>query len=188
MKLARLLIWIVMLGVVPMAAFSYESAFEATPVGSTEVKTLPAAKVLVSQGQGSYFDRSNGLFMKLFRYIDSHDVKMTVPVQAEIEPGAMWFYVGSKDAEKKLEDAGDVHVMDIPERLVASIGGRGAYSERNYRKALGTLEAWVKTQEKYEATGNPYAIYWSGPYVPAFMKRYEVHIPVREANQEPDPD
>lgn len=149
---------VVLLGIVPMAAFSYESAFEPTPVGTIEVKALPAAKALVSAGQGRYFDRSDGLFMKLFGYIDANDVKMTVPVQAEIEPGEMWFYVGAKDAGKALKDTGDIRVIDIPERTVASIGARGGYSEKNFNEARTKLEAWLTAQESYAAVGEAYAI------------------------------
>lgn len=174
--------WLGLWGMVPMAAFAYESAFEPTRVGMIEIKTLPAATALVASGQGRYFERSDGLFMKLFRYIDANDVKMTVPVQAEIEPGAMWFYVGSKDAGKDLQDTGGVRVVEIPERVVASIGARGGYSEKNFTEARNKLDAWIGTQESYATAGDAYAIYWNGPYVPGFMKRFEVHVPVREVS------
>jgi hypothetical protein len=25
---------------------------------------------------------------------------------------------------------------------------------------------------------DPYAVFWNGPYVPPFMKRFEIHVPV----------
>jgi hypothetical protein len=31
------------------------------------------------------------------------------------------------------------------------------------------------------AAGEAYAIYWNSPFVPGFLKRYEVHVPVEPA-------
>ena len=33
-----------------------------------------------------------------------------------------------------------------------------------------------------EAAGEPYGVYWNAPYVPFFLKRFEVHVPVRPKN------
>ena len=68
---------------------AYDQAFPRTEPGVIEIKTLPAGRLLACQGDGDYFDQSNSLFGPLFQYIRSHDISMTTPVEARIEPGTM---------------------------------------------------------------------------------------------------
>ena len=168
----------VIAALVPVAG-AYESAFPRTSVGEVEVKRLGPTKVLVASMNGSYFSNSNRLFSRLFSYIRKNDVAMTVPVQAEIDPGKMLFFVGGDAAERQLKSGDGVAVKTLPERWVASKGARGGYSARNFDKTKRALLEWLDGQKAYEQAGEPYAIYWSGPFVPGFLKRYEVHIPVR---------
>ena len=58
------------------------------------------------------------------------------------------------------------------------MGGRGGYSERNFQRTRRALETWLRQAGTHRGAGKPYAVYWNGPYVPSFLKRYEVHIPV----------
>jgi hypothetical protein len=173
---------IIGLGVILMTAAqygcSYQRSFDKTPVGAFEVKSLPAAVVLVATGSGDYFDNANGLFMTLFRYIDKHGVAMTVPVEGHQAPAQMNFYVGSRDGGKGLTNAEGVQVKELPIRTVASHGVRGSYTRENYLTAIARLRNWLKEHPEYGVTGEPYAVYWNGPYVPGFLKRFEVHIPV----------
>lgn len=165
-------------------AFSYEEAYGMTDVDLVEVKTVPPSKVLVAEGDGQYFDRANNLFMRLFNYIKDNDVAMTVPVEARVEKARMVFYVGTKDSVKNLKDNSQVKVVDKPERTVVSIGVRGSYTEKNFVEARDRLEEWLYGQDGYESTGKPYAVFWNGPFVPGFMKRFEVHIPVQRIERE----
>ncbi|HAZ66032.1 MAG TPA: ABC transporter substrate-binding protein, partial [Opitutae bacterium] len=55
----------------------------------------------------------------------------------------------------------------------------GSYTQKSYQDNLTKLQDWLKTQLEYEAIGEPYAVYWNSPFVPGFLKRSEVHIPVR---------
>ena len=59
---------------------AYEAMYEKTPVGEIKVITLPGRIALESKTEGPYFQTNNGLFRKLFRYISSNDIEMTVPV------------------------------------------------------------------------------------------------------------
>jgi DNA gyrase inhibitor GyrI len=153
-------------------------SFGKTPVGHFEVKVLPAATVMVATTSGDYFDNANGLFMTLFRYIRKQGVAMTVPVEGHDVPAQMKFYVSSRDQAKGLMDAEDVQVKGLPERTVASHGVRGSYTRENCLAAIARLRDWLKEHPEYSVTGEPYAVYWNGPYVPGFLKRFEVHIPV----------
>lgn len=164
------------LALIPVGC-AYQNNFEKTSSGAFEVKTLPAAKVIATQEEGVYFDRDNQMFMKLFNYIRRNDVSMTVPVTADLNPAGMQFFVGPKDWGKLKDDA-DVKVVDVPERTVASHGVRGSYSKDNVDGALARLNEWLGQHPQYKKVGEPYAVFWNGPYVPGFMKRFEVHIPV----------
>jgi effector-binding domain-containing protein len=160
-------------------AMATESAFPATAPGVSEVKTLPAGILLKSAGRGSYFDQSNNLFGPLFRYISRHDIAMTTPVEAKIDEAAMYFWVAPSQADKVAGNEGGVIVERIPERRVASRGAKGSYSKELFEKTRSELMAWLDTQPNLEAAGEAYGVYWNAPYVPWFLKRSEVHIPVR---------
>ena len=162
----------------PAAGLAYEKAFEGTKPRVIEVKTIPERTLIVANRGGSYFEANNSMFGNLFRYIKDNDVSMTVPVKADIEPGRMYFYVGEKDLKKDLRDTDSVKVITEPARVVLSIGVRGGYSENNFEQAREKLFDHLAASEEWKKSGAAYAIFWNGPYVPALMKRFEVHVPV----------
>lgn len=157
---------------------AYEQAFAKTAVGAIEIKTLPAAKLIASESDRSYFERNNALFRPLFRYISNNDIAMTIPVEAEMSPGVMYFYIGGDAAERELATTDEVRVLELPERTVASIGVRGSYSQTNFKTAEAQLKEWLDAQGTHQATGPARGIYWNGPFTISFLKRSEVHIPV----------
>ena len=160
------------------AATAYKQAFAKTTVGQTEIKTLPAAKLIASESDRGYFERNNSLFRPLFRYIQDNDIAMTTPVEAEMEPGIMYFYIGGDDAERELAATNEVRVVELPERTMASIGARGSYSPANFAAAEAKLKAWIEAEGTHQATGPARAIYWNGPFTLGVLKRSEVHIPI----------
>lgn len=168
----------------PFAAMAAPEAFPPTAPGVNEVKTLPAGLLLRSevpagQGDATYFDNSGDLFRPLFRYIDARDIAMTTPVEGRVAPGQMFFWVAESERGKVDGAAPGVAVIDMPERLVASRGGRGSYSEENFAEARDALLAWIAMQPDLEVAGEPYPVYWDGPFTLWFARRYEVHVPVR---------
>jgi hypothetical protein len=104
---------------------------------------------------------------------------MTVPVEAEIDGAAMYFWVGREELAKVRESDSVVSVVRLPERQVASRGARGAYSQKNFNETRDALLDWLKGRGDLEATGPAYAVYWNGPFTPWFLKQFEVHIPIR---------
>ena len=108
-----------------------------------------------------------------------NDIAMTTPVEAEINPGVMYFHIGAEAGERALSATDGVRVVELPERTVASIGLRGSYSQANFEAAEARLFTWIATQGTHEATGAARGIYWNGPFTLGFLKRSEVHIPVR---------
>ncbi len=158
---------------------AYEQAFAKTNVGEFEIKALPATRLIACQTDTTYFEDNNRLFRPLFQYISSRDIAMTTPVEAEINPGVMYFYIGAEVSNNVLDATDGVSVHELPERLVASLGVRGGYSEHNFNKASAKLSAWLLKSPVYQATGTARGIFWNGPFIPSFFKRFEVHIPVQ---------
>jgi hypothetical protein len=167
----------------PMSA---QEAFPPTAPGISELKTLPAGVLLQSAGRGNYFDGANNLFGPLFRYISRHKIAMTTPVEARINDAAMYFWVATSERAKVAGNESGVEVINVPERHVASRGERGGYSRENFEKARTALLSWMADQKPaIEPAGEAYGVYWNAPYVPFFMKRFEVHIPVRPHSAKP---
>ena len=166
------------------AMSAYEQAFPKTPPGTMELKTIPASKLIATQSDGHYFKENNGLFRPLFRYISQNDIAMTTPVEAEMMPGKMYFYIGGDAAKRDLESTEKVSVVELPERTVASIGVRGAYSESNFKEAQKKLEAWLKEHPTHMASGEARGVFWNGPMMPGFLKSFEVHLPVIERSKD----
>ena len=178
--LMKMFLWVALALAVASARLSAVSeAYPRTTPGDLELKTLPAARWMRTESSTDYFAADNGLFMKLFRYIDSNKIPMTAPVEAGIRPGTMVFYMDDASAKRAdLVETPLVKLSSVPERRVAAIGIRGSYSQENYEEALTELKAWLAKRTDVKAAGEPYAVYWNSPFVPFFFKQSEVHIPV----------
>jgi len=162
-----------------LPATAYESMHNKTPVGKIIVIDLPNRTALEATSQSGYFDSDNGLFRKLFKYISSNDVSMTTPVEAEINPGKMRFFVGQKDLQKKLVSNKSVKVVKVPKQKVLSIGIRVSYTKEAFFKNKKALEIWLSKNKTFTQSGEAYGVYWNGPFVPGFFKRSEIHIPIK---------
>ncbi|MBL62531.1 MAG: hypothetical protein CMI30_03880 [Opitutae bacterium] len=175
----KLLGYILLAALPTLTAKAYETMYERTPVGTIEIKKIPRRTALEATSQNAYFEGGNNLFRTLFRYISSNDVAMTVPVEAEIKPGKMRFFVGSKDMKKKLPSGDGVAVKEMEPLTVLAIGIRGSYTEKRFNQNEEKLKAWLVENPGFEATSAPYGVYWNSPFVPGFFKRSEIHIEIR---------
>lgn len=153
-------------------------AFDKTTPGEIEIKELPAGRLLESKTEGDYFEQSGQLFRPLFSYIQKNGISMTTPVEAQIAPGKMYFWVAEDQKEKAADGNANVKVIDVPKRKVASIGARGSYSKANFEEAQATLLQWIETNDAIKPIGDPYAVYWNGPFTPWFLKTFEVHVQI----------
>ena len=163
--------------------YAYEQAFPKTPVGQIEVKTLPYSKLIACHGQGNYFEQSDSLFRPLFNYIQENDIAMTTPVEAQIQPGVMYFYIGADAAKRPLSKTETIDVVEMPARTVLSVGIRGGYSSENFAASEALLRKWLAEQADYRATGPARAIYWNGPFTLGLLKRSEVHLTIERIDQ-----
>lgn len=159
---------------------AYEQAYPMTAAGVFEIKTLPPGVVLEAKTTGGYFRENNGLFRRLFETIQQSRVPMTTPVEARILPGAMVFYLDPKNAPRDdLRMTEGVERKTVAERTVASIGIRGGYSQKSFEENSAKLRDWLKQQPDWVAAGEAYAVYWNSPFTIWFLKRSEIHLPVR---------
>jgi len=159
---------------------AYESIYPRTPVGVIEIKTLPARRTLVASAAGDAFDDRGASFRKLFSYIKDNRIAMSVPVEASASVNEMVFFVGgNNENQATLASTRDVTVRTLPETTVASIGLRGGYSRKNYVKGLERLKAWLDLQPEWRVSGDPYAVYWNSPFVPSFLRKSEIHVPLK---------
>lgn len=169
---------------IPAMVPAVELAYPKTEPAACEVKDLPASRLMVARSEGGYFSGNNRMFGQLFRYIQSNRIPMTAPVEARIEPGVMVFHCDAASAARDdLRPTAEVTLEQVPARTVAAIGIRGSYTEKSYRENLARLRAWLATQPGISEAGEPYAVYWDSPFMPGFLKRSEVHIPVRRAGR-----
>jgi len=178
-KLFHFILGVSLLFSVAARAYGYEEAFPRTPVNTIEVKTVPAARVIQTRQGDNYFKNSDRLFKSLFRYIDTHKIDMTVPVIGEIQKSGMAFFVLGKDANRNILNSPDVTVAELPSRQVISYGVRGAYTEKNISKARSRLEQYLLDHPDYLPDGDAYAVFWNGPFMIGFLKRFEIHIPIK---------
>lgn len=178
---------LLLLTVIPLRSTAYEKTMTRTKAGAIEVKTIPASLALQADADTSYFDEENGLFRTLFRYISREDIKMTVPVEADVDKGTMRFFVGTKDREKELPETKGVVVKHIPAKQVVSIGFLGPYSEKNYHKHLEKLQQWLEeNQQEWKSVGEPVAVYWDGPFRLSAWKRAEIYVEIRPVPDTPE--
>ncbi|MBG30254.1 MAG: hypothetical protein CMI31_09680 [Opitutae bacterium] len=164
----------------PIYALAYETMYERTAVGEIEVKEIPHRVALETAIQKDYFAGDNNMFRTLFRYIRSNDLAMTVPVEAEMKPGKMRFFVGGKDAAKKITSRDGVAVREMQRITVVSIGIRGSYSKTRFQRYEQKLKVWLMENKEFEAISRPYGVYWNSPMVPGIFKRSEIHVVIRK--------
>lgn len=137
-----------------------------------------------------YGDRG---FNLLFRFIQGHNrqkakVAMTAPVVSEriemtapviSETGSMAFIMPKAYTLETTPEPLDerVKIMEVRERYVAALRFSGRYSESIFEARSKELideliEAGIETK------GSVFALRYSGPYTPWFMRRNEVAVEV----------
>ncbi|MFC1701157.1 heme-binding protein [Pseudomonadota bacterium] len=156
------------------------------------------AEVIVN---GDFEDASSAAFRKLFKYISGENtarnkIAMTAPVTQKAEPEkiAMTSPVGQRKSGQgwavsfmmpafytmetiPTPDNPDVVLREIPAYRAAAIRYSGTWSEKAYNKQLSLLQEWIDAQE-LEVTGEPIWARYNAPFIPWFMRRNEILIPI----------
>jgi glutathione peroxidase len=157
-----------------------ESIYPRTPVGTIEIKTLPARTALVASASGDAFEDRGAAFRELFAYIQEEEIAMSIPVAASPTINEMVFYVGTNSASRTLSSTNEVTVQTLSPLTVASIGLRGSYTRKNYEDGLAKLNAWLASQKEWQTNAAPYVVYWNSPFTLWFVRKSEIHIPVTQ--------
>ncbi|AMV71133.1 heme-binding protein [Desulfuromonas carbonis] len=178
----------------PYTVVKADSPFELRDYAPHIVAETPVAGDLESAGSNA--------FQNLFRYISGANkaqekIAMTAPVsQSKGEKIAMTAPVGQQKAGDRwlvsfmmpasygmatlpIPDDPTVTLREVPARRIAAVRYSGFWSEDNYTENLTKLEAWIQ-QQGLEAVGEPIWARYNAPFVPWFMRRNEVLIPVAE--------
>jgi hypothetical protein len=158
------------------------------PVGEVIVKTYPAHRLARTAAAAGGDDR---MFMRLFGHIKRNEIAMTAPVTMDWAgepaerggPESMAFLYATPELGKAGPDPADAAVMveDVPEATVTSIGLRGSYGEKTFRKGAEQLEAWLAAHPEWEPAGPPRMLAYNSPLVPGLLKYSEIQRPIRPA-------
>jgi hypothetical protein len=77
----------------------------------------------------------------------------------------------------------DVRLVPVPGRTLAAYRYTGSDSEKKREKAEAALRAFAEAGG-YTVTGEPEWAGYDAPFVPFFLRRYEIMLPVESANKE----
>lgn len=152
-------------------------------------------------------DAGDLAFSRLFNYItgsntSSQDIAMTAPVGQEAagekidmtapvgqhnDDGrwAVSFMMPASYTMETLPQPNDstVKLRQVPVHYVATIRYSGFWSEKGYRKNLAKLESWIEGRG-LKVTGEPVWARYNAPFVPWFMRRNEVLMPIEQPQEQ----
>ena len=150
---------------------------------------------------GDFDKAGNKAFMRLFKYISGNNklhekVAMTAPVgqQASSQKIDMTSPVGQQQQNghwmvsfmmpasftmDTLPEPKDptVSLREIPARHMAAIRYSGFWREKGYLKNKAQLDAWIRSKS-LSVNGEPIWARYDPPFMPWFMRRNEILIPV----------
>ena len=159
-------------------AMGYESIYPQTPVDTLEIKNLPERMALTTTAPGDAFEDRGTAFFKLFDYIKTHQVSMSVPVQASPSTNEMVFLVGSEDQTRHPQSDTNVMVRTQSATTVVSLGLRGRYTRDQYENGMTKVREWLSSHPEWQTNAPPYLVYWNSPFRLWFLRRAEIHQPV----------
>ena len=157
--------------------------------------------------EGDFDSVGNEGFRRLFKYISGENQKkqsiaMTAPVSQDAGPekiamtapvsqeqkGGQWriaFVMPSEYTLDTLPQPLDPKVLlkEIPPRRMAAITYSGTWSKRRYEEKKARLELFIKKQG-LKMIGEPVFARYNPPFMPWFMRRNEVLIPVQGPDTE----
>lgn len=175
--------------------------------GSFELREYPSIVVAQTTVDASMEEAGGEAFQRLFGYISGEnggeaDISMTSPVTQtrSSEEISMTAPVGQRKSDDgwvvsfvmpesyTLETLPkptnpDVTLRKVPPRRVAVIRYSGTWSAKRYRTHLEKLQTWV-SENSLEVTDEPIWARYNPPFMPWFLRRNEIMIPVASASEE----
>jgi hypothetical protein len=173
-----------------------------TKDGNLELRQYEPHFVAETIVEGDFDGVGNEGFRRLFKYISgenqkkqaismtarvsqdasSEKIPMTAPVNQE-RTGNQWriaFLMPSAYTLEKLPQPLDPKVLlkEIPARRMAAITYSGTWSKKRYDENKALLELFIKKQG-LKSIGEPVFARYNPPFMPWFLRRNEVLIPVQ---------
>jgi hypothetical protein len=113
--------------------------------------------------------------------VDSVKIPMTAPVNQE-RSGEKWritFLMPAQYALETLPEPLDsrVALRKVPERLMAALKYSGTWSKSRYAEKQEQLTEWIE-RRGLKQVGEPVFARYNPPFLPWFLRRNEVLIPV----------
>ena len=113
--------------------------------------------------------------------VQAEKIAMTAPVSQE-KIGKSWritFVMPKKYSLDTLPEPIDsrVTINENPGRLVAAIRYSGTWSRKRYEKNKLRLQTWID-ESRFKPVGEPVWSRYNPPFIPWFLRRNEVLIPV----------
>jgi len=188
----------------PEAAMAIEEAKYTVikKVGAFELRQYEAKIVAETFVEGDFSKVGSTAFRRLFGYISGNNrteqkIAMTAPVTQEAvsqkiamttpvgqeKVGDKWRITFVMPAQYSMETLPKpldpaVTLREEPRRLMTANRYSGTWSKSRYMKREVQLRKWVEAQG-LEQIGEPIFARHNAPYVPWFLRRNEVLIPVR---------
>ena len=171
--------------------------------GALELRRIEAHVVAETFVEGEFDDVGSEGFRRLVKYIGGANdggakIAMTAPVEQEPRPEKIamtapvgqektgdryriTFVMPAKYTLETLPAPADerIRLRAEPERTVAAIRYSGFWSRSRYDDHERKLRAWLAERE-LEAVGEPVWARYDPPFMPWFLRRNEIVIPVRE--------
>jgi len=178
-----------------------EAPYEVVKVeGDFEVRDYAPHIFAATFVEGGFEDAGSSAFKRLFRYISGDNrsqtkIAMTAPVTqqpgekidmtapvGQQKSGDQWMVSFMMPASY---DMGNLPVPDnplvtlrqVPARRMATIRYSGFWSEKNYQKNKLKLDLWIQ-KEGLMVRGDAVWARYNAPFVPWFMRRNEILVPV----------
>ena len=167
-----------------------------------EVRDYQSYVVAETFVDGAFDSVGNEGFQRLFRYISGDNrgaerITMTAPVEQEAasakiamtapveqqRAGGRWRIAFVLPASYTLENAprptdDRVALAVVPPRRMAVVRYRGTWSEARYGEELAALRRFID-ERALTAVGEPVFARYDPPFMPWFLRRNEIQIPVQ---------
>lgn len=169
--------------------------------GNFELRQYSAYIVAETLVEGDFSKAGNEAFNRLAGYINGQNrrkqtIPMTAPVSQEADfvkipmtapvnqekAGEKWRFTFLMPAEYKLETLPEpldsrVTLRKVPERLMAAFKYSGTWSKSRYEEKKNQLMGWIE-KRGLKQIGEPIFARYNPPFMPWFLRRNEVLIPV----------
>ena len=166
-----------------------------------ELRDYPPHLLAETIVEGDLEGAGNKAFTRLFRYISGHNrpgvklamtapvsqeparqkIRMTAPVGQEPVPEgwAVSFMMPTSFSLETLPEPDDpaVRLRQVPARRIAAVRYAGTWSEQGYRRHKSELESWIR-KNGWSVAGAAVWARYNAPFIPWFLRRNEVLIPV----------